>query len=91
VTAGKRQPSEHAGTTVKIRPSAGQLGGLEYRVEDWWINAAGESWTVSQTPAAYNYALRSSAAGLPIDDDVLYGKVGGFGLLVHISEIEVVR
>lgn len=82
-----REPSPHAGKTVKIRDDVPMLGGEQYRVEDWWINVSAQSWTDSQTPAAFNYAIRT--AGLvPIDNDVLYGKVGSFGHLVHVSEIE---
>jgi hypothetical protein len=73
---------------VKIRADVAGLGGQEYRVEDWWINVAGESWTVSQVPAAYVYAARTAGSAAPLDDAVLYGKVGGFGHLVHVSEIE---
>jgi hypothetical protein len=83
-----REPSPLAGQTVKIRAEVTGLGGQEYRVEDWWINVAGESWMFSGSPAAFGYAARS-AGSTPIDDDVLYGKVGGFGHLVHVSEIEV--
>lgn len=38
-------------------------------------------------PACLTYALRSGIEDLPIDDDVLYGKVGGFGFLLHVSEL----
>lgn len=82
-----REPSEYAGKTVTLRADAALLGGQEYRVEDWWTNVFGQSWMVSQSPVAYQYAIRG--AGLPLDDEVLYGKVGLFGHLVHISEIEV--
>lgn len=85
-----REPSPYAGKTVKIRDDVAGLGSAEYRVEDWWINVAGESWTVSQVPAAYAYAART-AGSTPLDDAVLYGKVGSFGHLVHISEIEADR
>ncbi|MFI6819764.1 hypothetical protein ACIBJE_02280 [Micromonospora sp. NPDC050187] len=78
-----------AGQTVRIRADVAELGGLEYRVEDWWINVAGISWMVAEgNPAALTYAIRSACAGLPTDDEVLYGKVGHLGHLVHVSEIE---
>ena len=40
-------------------------------------------------PACLDYAVRSSSLedGLPTDDEVLYGKIGGYGKLVHISEV----
>jgi hypothetical protein len=85
-----REPSAYAGKTVKIRADVERLGGQEYRVEDWWINAFGASWMdASGNPAAMQYGMRAGFAGLPPDNDVLYGKVGGLGVLVHISEIEV--
>jgi len=90
--------SKLAGTTVKIRegvtdPAQNQVvGGAEYLVEDWWINVAGESWMFAVgNPAAIHYALRSGMATgnpVPMDDNVLYGKIGNLGHLVHISEIE---
>lgn len=88
---GRREPSEYAGKTVKIRADVKGLGGLEYRVEDWWINVTGVSWMYAErNPAAFNYAMRSAFAGVPTDDEVLYGKTPDrYGHLVHVSEIEV--
>jgi hypothetical protein len=83
-----RTPSEHAGKTVTICADVAGLGGQQYRVEDWWINVGRESWMFSANAACFAYAARSAAAKLPIDDEVLYGKVDGLGHLVHISEIE---
>lgn len=77
-----------AGQTVKIKADAVDLGGQEYRVEDWWQNVAGMSWMDAEgNPAALIYAIRSAVAGLPTDNEVLYGKVGAFGHLVHVSEL----
>jgi hypothetical protein len=79
-----------AGKTVRIRCAVDpdDLDGKEYMVEDWWINVAGKSWMhCDGNPACLKYAMRSGFAGLPLDDDVLYGKVGPFGHLVHKSEI----
>jgi hypothetical protein len=85
-----REPSAYAGKTVKIRADVERIGGQEYRVEDWWLNVAGGSWMdASGNPAAMQYGIRAGLAGLPPDNEVLYGKVGGLGVLVHISEIEV--
>lgn len=84
----QRPPSEYAGKTVKIRDTVLKIGGSEFRVEDWWINVAGMSWTVARgNPAALNYGARSGLFGLPLDDEVLYGKIGHFGYLVHVSEV----
>lgn len=63
--------------------------GAEYRVEGYWKDVAGKSWMDSEgNPAALNYAMRAGMTGLPIDDNVLYGKIGPFGHLVHVSEIQ---
>lgn len=85
-----------AGQTVKLAkdvkdPFAGvQPAGSDYRVEDYWINVTGKSWMFSDgNPAAMNYGIRSGMAGLPIDDKVLYGKIGHLGFLVHESELVI--
>ncbi|MEU8264435.1 hypothetical protein AB0C02_27915 [Micromonospora sp. NPDC048999] len=84
-----RKPHPLAGQTVTIRADAVDLGGQQYRVEDWWQNVAGISWMDAEgNPAALTYAIRSAIAGLPTDNEVLYGKVGSFGHLVHVSELE---
>jgi hypothetical protein len=79
-----------AGKTVILitKPDPDELNGKEFHVEDWWINVSGKSWTISRgNPACLKYAIRSSFCGLPVDEDVVYGKVGGFGHLIHQSEI----
>ena len=67
--------------------------GVEYWIEDWWDKLTGKSWMDSDyNPAALKYALRGGMGELPIDDDVVYGKIGSYGHLVHVSELgEVVR
>jgi len=67
------------------------FGGSEIRLEDWWDRVSGESWMNCEgNPGCLVYAMRSTSAGLPMDDEVIYGKVGHYGSLVHISELEVV-
>jgi len=86
----KRDKHPLAGSTVKLKckPDPDGLNGQDYRVEDWWINVAEKSWmNCDGNPACLKYAVRSSFAGIPTDDEVLYGKVGGLGHLVHTSEI----
>lgn len=81
------EPSPLAGHYVTVT-----VDGKEYlyHVEDWWDHLAGESWMYAEgNPAALKYAMRAGLAGLPVDDEVLYGKIGGLGHLVHISEITV--
>ena len=85
------------GVTVRIRkgvtdPVQGAVvPGAEYQVEDLWKQVAGKSWmNCDGNPACLQYAMRAVANGLPIDNDVLYGHIGRFGHLVHISEIETI-
>ena len=90
----QRDPSPLAGQTVKVNPVApyeNLIEGAEYRVEDWWQNVYGGSWMFAQgNPAALIYAMRTGmagVAGVPTDDEVLYGKIGHLGYLVHVSEV----
>jgi hypothetical protein len=68
--------------------------GEEYRVEDYWDRVAGFSWKFAQgNPACLQYAIRTGignakGAHIPPDDEVLYGKIGHFGHLIHVSEIQ---
>lgn len=83
-----------AGKTVTLNdvtrdPSGEVVPGATFRVEDYWQNVTGKSWTISEgNPAALKYALRTGLSGghVPLDD-VVYGKIGGFGHLVHVSEL----
>jgi hypothetical protein len=84
-----------SGQTVKVSLKAQhpQLDGLdhEFTVEDWWDHLTGTSWMHSNgNPAALIYALRTGmdpAQTIPTDDQVIYGKIGPFGHLIHESEI----
>lgn len=77
------EPSPLAGQTVKV--IAGRFAGQEYRVEDWWDRVAGMSWMdADSTPAALAYAFSDA----PLDNEVLYGKIGSFGHLIHVSWLE---
>lgn len=84
-----KEKSSLADKTVSI--ISGKFKGNEYLVEDWWDRIGSESWmhTVGNV-ACLNYAVRSSSLvdNLPFDDEVLYGKIGNLGYLIHISEIE---
>ena len=65
--------------------------GEVYRVEDWWDRVSGGSWMdATGNFAAMHYAVRSSQ-GLPLDDEVVYGKIGHFGHIVHVSELGSVQ
>lgn len=79
------EPSEFAGTTVQV--DIGRGGIEDYHVEDYWDRVSGGSWMYANgNPAALNYAMRTTRE-IPLDDEVLYGKIGAFGYLVHVSEI----
>jgi hypothetical protein len=92
----QREKHPLAGKTVILKisgPDPVGFNGSSFRVEDWWINVAGKSWMFCDgNPTCLGYAVRSAVARLPIDDDVLYGKVGGLGHIFHESELgEVVE
>lgn len=85
-----------AGQTVQVKFAGEghpQIAGsadaaVSFVVEDWWDRLTGGSWMFADgNPAALVYAVRSGFSGLPTDDEVVYGKVGGFGHLVHVSEL----
>jgi len=82
------EKSPLAGQTVIVKCQDNLLGG-EFIVEDWWDRLLGKSWT--QCPSnivAINYTLRVHRLKLPKDDEVLYGKIGHLGYLVHMSEVK---
>lgn len=91
-----KEPSPLSGEIVKIKshvkhPQNPDFGGSNYRVEDWWDRVSGSSWMNARgNPACLVYAMRTgfSETPIPTDNEVLYGKVGLFGHLVHVSEIE---
>lgn len=84
------EPHPLAGKTVTI--ATGEYAGMRYRVEDYWDRVAGKSWmNCDGNPACLQYAMRTGTVDkVPTDDEVLYGKLGPFGHLIHVSEIEAV-
>lgn len=81
-------PTKHpkAGQTVMIKRPGGQS--IEYHLEDWWDRVSGSSWMgATGNFACMAYGIRSAEDGLPIDNEVVYGKIGGSGAIVHVSEI----
>lgn len=80
-----------SGRTVQLRvsaPGSSEEHLQDFTVEDWWDRIAGDSWMDSDgNPAAINYALRAGSQGLPLDDEVVYGKINSMGYLVHVSEV----
>lgn len=68
----------------------GDVNGMEAEVEDWWDapSVFGSSWKFADgNPTALIYAMRSAFFGLPVDDEVVYVKVDGLGMLLHESEL----
>lgn len=81
------EPSPLKGETVTVK-FPGSDDTFEYVVEDYWDRVYGDSWMWAEgNPAALNYAMRVYQQGLPLDDEVLYGKIGAFGHLIHVSEV----
>lgn len=59
-----------------------------FTVEGKWDVLTGKSWMFSDgNPACIQYAVRVALGSMAIDDNVYYGKIDGFGHLVHASEI----
>lgn len=81
-------PFEGAGKTFELKSATPGLDGVLFRCEDYWDRVSGMSWMVSEgNPAAIKYGIRAGLTGLPVDDDVVYGEIGSFGELVHVSEL----
>lgn len=84
-----------AGQTVVLSNAEDPFGyvvtGAQFRVEDYWDKITGSSWmTAAGNPAAMKYAIRTGSTTsyeVPLDDEVVYGKIGPFGHLVHVSEL----
>ena len=73
-------------------PLAGQIvtlaDGSEFLLEDWNDRVFGESWMFMQAHAAsLAFATRAALAGLPLNNEVVYGKAGPYGELVHVEEL----
>jgi hypothetical protein len=87
-----KEPRPKAGQVVTVKLKGGdpdRINGQKYRLEDWWDRVTGGSWmNAVGNPAAIKYAMRNGFAGLPLDDEVVYGKVDGLGHLLHVSELE---
>lgn len=86
------EQSPLSGQEVKILDTVSELGGTKILIEDWWDRVSGGSWmNANGNPAAMNYAVRTgfSKVPVPIDNEVLYGKIGGLGFLVNICELKI--
>ncbi len=73
-----------SGKTVKLKD------GRDYRVEDWWDRLGQGSWMFCKgNMACIQYALKYAFTHAPVDDEVLYGKIGPFGHLMHVSQLDL--
>ena len=88
-------PSPFAGITVHIKksivdPDVAGFGGSKFQVIDWWDRVDGKSWMICHdNPECTAYNMRiGTSKNVPIDDEVLYGRVGVSTHLVHMREIE---
>lgn len=71
-----------------ISPANDELRDQPYLIEDYWDRVGTRSWMdETGNPACLKFAMRSAFAGLPLDQEVVYGKIDGFGHLVHVSEL----
>jgi hypothetical protein len=86
----KRESFKFSGQTVKIKPEVKNYGGEEILIEDYCENIFGGSWMFANgNPAALQYAVRVGLEKLPIDNEVVYGKIGMLGKLFHVTELDL--
>lgn len=80
------KPHPLSDKTVVLK--SGAFKGESFWIEDWWFRVAGKSWMdCDGNPACLEYAMRSVADGDPLSNDVVYGKIGGLGKLIHIQHL----
>ena len=96
-----REKFKYAGKTVKIKDGVGHgtqeydMSGMDFTIEDYCENVIGCSWmNAIGNPAALEYAVRIALYGgnngvSTFSNNVLYGKVGMFGHLFHVNELEL--
>lgn len=83
------QPYETVKVNADLKTNPPIPAGSEVEVEGYWDVVTGKSWMWSNgNPAALIYAMRSTTANLPVDDNVVYAKHSGLGHIIHISELE---
>lgn len=81
-----------AGQTLRTKSNIGKdVSDKEFIAEDYWINISPyRSWMISDgAPAALLYAVRIGCNGnnVPLDNNVVYGKIDHLGYLIHESEL----
>lgn len=61
-----------------------------FECENYWDVLTGKSWyrsAMDGNPAALQYAFRTKGAKLPLDNQVVYGQINGFGYMLHVTEL----
>lgn len=86
-------PHMFAGKEVQIKN--GELKGNYYVIEDYWDRIDEKDWSDPNrrgNPACLLYSRRIAFQDfqVPRDNEVLYGKIGMMGFLVHEKELEVI-
>jgi hypothetical protein len=90
------EPHPWAGKKVRLLPNviSNGIGGYVdigesvFLLEDWYDRVTGTSWREGPvTPATANYVWRLNNKKMPRDDEVVYGKVGHLGYLIHEHEL----
>lgn len=96
-----REKFKYAGQTVKTKQGVGissfgqDMSVQDFAIEGWWENVGGCSWmSATGNPAALEYAIRHTECGannnVPLlGNDVVYGKIGLFGHIFHVNELEI--
>lgn len=96
-----RKLHEKSGQVVIVKDGVGKssfgqdMSGNKFMIEDWCDNVLGCSWSnANGNMAALEYAMRTGIFGsnnnVPLfSNDVVYGKIDGFGHLFHINELEL--
>ena len=90
---GERELKSSSLANKELKIIKGYLKGNIIVIEDWWKRVAGENWMDSafHNPAAYNYCVNHQSEYSNYSDSVnwvLYGKIGAFGYLVNVNELE---
>ena len=84
-----RHQEAHPGAGKAVRIASGPYKDFTLDIEDWWDRIAGKSWMdCVDDPTCHAYAEERAMAKAPMDDEVVYGKIGLSGGLFHASWLE---
>jgi hypothetical protein len=85
------EPHSHSNQLVAIiDPHTLVPTGELYRIEDWYDRLGQGTWIEGVGNfACMKYAKHVSQWGLPLDNEVVYGKINGLGYLYHVSELGI--